>query len=123
MTEDERKLRESIACDLLEIGSAVMVAKPPATAETPEQRACWRYGWLAHCLYGYCDTDLGTPHGSGEDMSGWRKEAAAQGIDVSRVDGTSGEEDARAREQRRLYAEAMAPRIAEQMLDGMRGEE
>lgn len=123
MSEDERKLRESVAADLLEIGAAVTVAKPPATAKTPEQRNDWRFWWLLHCLYGYCDTDLGTPHGSGEDMSGWREDATAQGIDVSLVDGTSGEEDARAREQRRLYAEAMAPQLAERMLDGMRGEE
>ena len=50
---------------------------------------------------------------SGEDASGWREAAAKKGIDVPTFETEADHE------RRRLYAEVMAPRVAQQMLDAM----
>ena len=113
---------EAIAVDLGEIVRAVMFA--PRPAKVPEAReAGWRYGWLEACIWGYCQTDLGVWHESGEDCSSWREDAKRMGIDLSNVVGRTWDERARDSEQRRLYAEAMGPRVAQQMLDTMRARE
>jgi hypothetical protein len=114
----ETKERERIAYDLHEIVRQVLCTKRPE--DMPESdEARWRFTWLMNCIWGYCQTDLGVWHPSGEDCSPWRKDAARY-FDLSLVNGRHPDEQERDREQRRLYAEAMAPRVAQRMLEVMR---
>lgn len=111
--------KEAIACDLHEIVSQVLCVDPPPGLPK-EREGQWRFTWLTACLWGYCQTDLGVWHGSGEDCSSWREDATGVGIDLSLVTGRTYGERARDEEQRRLYAEAMAPGLVDRMLASMR---
>lgn len=107
---DERdEDRERIGIDLQAIVREVLLAKPPDDVPAARQDT-WRFNRLCALLWGYCQTDLGVPHGSGEDCSSWREDAARVGLDLSEVRGMTWAERARDEEQRTLLAEAMASR-------------
>lgn len=73
--------RASIGRDVQQIVSAIITApRPPNMA--PDRVPAWEVNWLIACLLGYCQTDLGVAHASGEDGSGWREDAARHGFGV-----------------------------------------
>lgn len=101
--------RERIAHDLFEIWGTVLVATPPKGVKDEHR---WRFNWLANCVIGYCHTDLGTPHPSGEDASTWREDAKKVGLVFPTVDGKTPAERSKDAQQRALYELAMASKRA-----------
>lgn len=100
---------ERIAIDLHAIISSVLLTEPPADMPKQHEQG-WRWHWLMACVWGYCQTDLGVPHQSGEDGSGWREDAAKQGLDMSSVRGLTYAERRHELEQQRLYAAMITTR-------------
>ena len=119
-----RAERERIAYDLHEILAACMCARPDDVPR--EKLLAWRGQRMLECIWGYCQTDLGVFHGSGEDGSEWREWAEAHGLksglDRELARNLHGPALERDREQRELFAAAMGPVIAKRMLKGMRDE-
>ena len=102
--------RERIAYDLFAICMQASVAMSDA-AKAGEPKAggggCWT---LYEAIAGYCETDLGVPHASGETLADWREQLVKRGGDAQFTHHLLGAARKRDEEQRRLYAEAMAPR-------------
>lgn len=68
------------------------------------------FGWYHLLMWGYFQTEHGIEHPCGEDFSNWREQARAAGIDVPDF------ESQRSKEQRRMYAELMAPKLVQDLL-------
>lgn len=113
MIDRSERTAERIAYDLHEIVRRVLLADPPK-GMAPKDEGGWRWGWLMHCIWGYCQTDLGVDPPGEEDGSAWREEALRMGIDCSRVDGRTEAERTRDATQVARYALAMAGRAPAQ---------
>ena len=98
--------REAIAYDLIAIMTEVYTSDLPDSARGP---------WLRECIHGYVQTDLGVPHPSGVDASGWRGQARERGLDVSDANHLCGA-------RRRRDAHQAATVATHSMLATMRGE-
>ena len=117
--------RERIAYDLLALTFESMPRLREVGDDPDAIQKAWAEAWatLWESVIGYCETDLGVMHGSGERSADWRETMVERGRSVDGTHHLSGSDRARAKAQRERYAELMAPRIAQRALAYMRGEE
>ena len=117
--------RERIAFDLLALTTEAMPRIREAGGDPGATEKAWAEAWatLWESVIGYCETDLGVMHGSGESMADWRDALTKRGRTAEFTHHLNGAARERDKAQRDRYADLMAPRIVQKALSHMRGEE